>query len=159
MCIARLKNWLYTNHALQKSSNTKYLETDETIYVNDETHYEQWTFVWGVVSPDELLFDTANLYTLNDMDVCYNGDTGKYHLSVETAYRFSGYKEQVKYYEELLKKFTEYMKENEYPTKLPQRERTIVPICQLNADSIPELYVMFNIFVYGLRAVCEMEET
>lgn len=156
MALEKIKKWLYANRKIQPEYNEKYYTDTEKIYTpkNDENHFESWEFVWGIVSPDELLTDTANMYTLNDLDICYNKDTGKYHLSVETAYRFpDGYHGQAKYYDELLDRFAKYMKENGYDTSLPKPDRTIVPVCQLNANSISELYVMFKIFVEGFKVV------
>lgn len=121
---------------------------------NSDYYYGNIEFIWGVKSSDELFCKEANLYTMNDIDICFDHKDEKYILDIETAYYFeNGYKDQVKYYDSLLTKFTEYMEENNYNTSLSNISETITPICDLKANSIEELYIMFRIFVEGLKAV------
>ena len=121
-------------------------------YVDDEYNLGELKFIWGVTSWDNIIGGSANFYTMNDIDVYYNRDTEKYMLSIETAYHFRDKATEVLYLEDLLKEFTEFMQQNDYNTN----EEYLFDFNQLQiteANSIPELYTNFRVFVEGYKAL------
>ncbi len=72
-------------------------------------------FVWGVKSPDGISAQEATFYTMNDLDIIYDCESNEYLLGIETIYSFAeDSKGEIKYLENLLERFTEFMKENRY---------------------------------------------
>ena len=111
-------------------------------------------FIWGVKSSDDVSSGPANLYTMNDIDITYSKKTHLYSLGVETVYLFmDGKQGEVKYLNELLKKFTQFMIDNNYDINDPYNLRMDQPHVNMFAESIPELYTQFRIFVEGFKAV------
>lgn len=122
--------------------------------VEDEYNSGGIRFVWGVKSGDDLSQSEANLYTMNDIDICYDTQKEVYYLGVETIYSFTnGRKGQIAYYDRLLREFTKFMEDNEYDISVRDSEYIIDPIVVLEAKTITELYEMFRIFVEGFKAV------
>lgn len=122
--------------------------------VEDEYNSGGIRFVWGVKSGDDLSQSEANLYTMNDIDICYDTQKEVYYLGVETIYSFmNGRKGQVEYYNKLLNEFTKFMEDNEYDISIQDSEYIIDPFVVQEAKTITELYVMFRIFVKGFESV------
>lgn len=117
-----------------------------------------YKFIWGIKSPDCLSSETANLYSMNDIDLVCNTKTKKYLLGVESIYKFDSHKDEAKYLLNLLNYFTEFMKKNNYNTKDPYYCFAWAPEISTEADSISELYTMFRIFVEGYNVVYGGEE-
>ena len=83
----------------------------------NECETKDMKFVWGLQSYDDLSkSNTANLYTMNDIDLIYLKDEKKYVLGIETAYLFDNKSGEYKYVKYLLNKFTEFMGQNNYDT-------------------------------------------
>lgn len=121
---------------------------------DDEYHCNDIEFIWGVKSNDDLSGVAPNLYTMNDIDITYCHSTGLYSFGVETAYRFEfGKIGESKYLERLLNEFTKFMVENNYNTEDPYLFCMQQPVIHNFAESIPELYTNFRIFVEGYKAV------
>ena len=76
-------------------------------------------FIWGVKSWDDLSSaKSANLYTMNDIDLIYLKDENKYILGIETMFMFKEEKHKLNYLTGCLKAFTEFMKDNGYKGKM-----------------------------------------
>lgn len=67
-------------------------------------------FIWGVKSPMDLTESEPCLYTMNDIDICYDKKNKCYLLGVETGLMFKNKKEEYNYLKELLDKFSDYIK-------------------------------------------------
>ena len=130
--------------------NLKRKYKDYTPSKYDNGHYK---FIWGVKSDIDYSGVAPSLYSMNDIDICFDRDNQEYVLGIETAYWFEDRNGEIKYLEHLLKLFTEYMTENGYNTD----ERFIfwmsTPTTSLKAKTIPELYTNFKIFISGYKSV------
>ena len=119
-------------------------------YEHNEYNYFDLKFIWGEVSCDNLNGSEANLYTLNDIDIVYNRKTKKYMLGIETVYYFEDKREEVEYLEMLLVQLHKFMIENCYDTNY-EYSLWHSPHLITEADSIPELYTNFKLFVAGYK--------
>ena len=131
------------------------LEKNDYINVKET---ETLKYIWGVESWDNIgSGDGANLYTMNDLDVLYLKDEGKYMLSVETIYMFDNESSEYGYMRNLLDKFTDFMEQNEYDTT---HEFTLSEVftdginINTHFNSIEECYAAFKMFVNGF---CSLE--
>ena len=112
-------------------------------------------FFWGVKSLDDISAQEAACYTMNDLDIIYDRESNEYLLGIETIYSFAeGSKGEIKYLENLLERFTEFMEENRYIS-------TEDKLCLYHiesgepwrAETILDLYIRFKIFVNGYKSV------
>lgn len=111
-------------------------------------------FIWGVKSADDLTeYAEANLYTMNDFDITYDRKARKYLLGIETAYVFENKQAEVKYLVKLLRLFTDYMIQHSYDLNEEYDLWMVQPELNFKAESIPELYTQFKIFVAGYSAL------
>ena len=97
---------------------------------------------------------SENSLSMNNIDICYDEDTKKYMLGVETVYCFNNRTQDECYYlKDLLIKFTKYMIDNnlEIDTDVHLNEMYIEK--PMEANSISKLYTQFKIFVEGFCAV------
>jgi hypothetical protein len=121
----------------------------------DGTENSTMKHIWGLKSYDDLSSAPCGLMTMNDIDVTYLKDENKYVLSIETIYMFNGEHGKYRYMEELLNKFSEFMKENNYDTT---KEFELFEADSINInthfDSIEECYAAFKMFVNGF---CSLE--
>ena len=110
---------------------------------------EDYNFIWGIKSWNDLSGADACLYTMNDIDIVYDKKREVYMLGVETAYMFDNYASECEYLKDCLNAFAKYMDEN----KLNKNEHYILfmsnPCTSMEAKSIEELYTNFKIFVDG----------
>ena len=108
-------------------------------------------FIWGVVSHDDLHSSTPSFYSMNDIDICYNRDTHKFLLGIETIYQFNSFEDKSNYLKFLLTSFESYLKENHIfninydPHLLYIYNNGEMFI----GDNLTELYYKFKIFVGG----------
>lgn len=129
-------------------------------YIDDEYNCGSVKFIWGVTSTDEMCASKANLYSMNDIDLCYDRDTKLYMVGIETFYTFNSIDSQIKYYQELLDTFTKYMVENNYETigSIYACAR-IEMYSQISGDSIEDVYSIFKIYMMGyIKELKEREE-
>lgn len=110
------------------------------------------TFIWGVVSYDNLLSGEASFYTMNDIDIEFNSTTQKYSLSIETIYEFSSVEAEMNYLNSLLKAFTYYMDEHGYNTKIVPHLYQMFST-KFEASTIEELYAKFKAIVIGYQSL------
>lgn len=114
---------------------------------------DDFKFIWGIKSWDDLSGSDCNIMTMNDIDVTYDKKTKQYVLGVETAYVFTNIESECKYFRKCLNAFTEYMDK----TNLNKNESLQMwmgsPCTSLKADTIEELYTNFRIFVEGFCVV------
>lgn len=138
---------------------TAFMQRKYPDWEDNEYNCGDLKFIWGVKSPDDITSTSANIYTMNDIDVMYSRKSGLYMLSIETAYMFDdGKRGEVAYLCDLLDKFTEFMNKHNYSTNVNYALWMDVPHINMNAESIPELYTQFRIFVEGYKAVYGGEE-
>lgn len=122
---------------------------------DDECNCGTLKFIWGVKSWDCLSSADVCLYTMNDIDICYDRATRKYMLGVETAYMFKDKLEEVEYLDSLLSYFTKYMTDNNLSTEEPYFLWMGNPCTSMEAETIEELYTNFKLFVEGYKALYE----
>lgn len=119
-------------------------------WVNDNYNFEDIKFIWGIKSSDDISGSEANIWTMNDIEIDYDKSNKKYLLSFETIYHFdNGKRGEIKYLKRLLNAFTKYMIDNNYDIDEPLLFQLIQSGDFWTADSIPELYSKFKIFVNG----------
>lgn len=81
-------------------------------------HYEQekpnpyvsnnLVFIWGVKSRDDFTNNSANIFTMNDIDVVYDIGTQQYIIGVEEAYSFDTLKDKQIYFTKLFVLFEKW---------------------------------------------------
>ena len=131
----------------QYSKEEKYYETMDKKYGNCFLEDDDFKFIWGIKSWDDLSGSDCNMMTMNDIDIIYNKKTKMYSLEIETAYIFKDKMGECKYLSDCLKAFTEYMDKNNLDKNYPYMLSN--PCTEMRAETIEELYMNFNIFVKG----------
>lgn len=110
-------------------------------------------FIWGRKAWDDLTrFASANLFTMNDIDLIYLKNDNKYKISIETALIFEEEQYKMRYLQTCLKDFTKFMDENGYNTDVkPDWADVFSYGWNLNTefDSIEDCYAMFKLLVNG----------
>ena len=122
----------------------------------EENEYDcgDYKFIWGVKSPCGLCESPACLHTMNDIDIVYSRESKRYVLNIETAYWFNEREEDViAYLQSLLNNFTKFMDSQKYNKNCPYRFWMSQPSRIFEAETIPELYTNFKMFVEGYKAV------
>ncbi len=114
----------------------------------------RYKFIWGIKSLDDFSECEANIYTMNDIEICYDKKKKLYVLDIETEYIFNSIKDECQYLKNCLKAFESFMDSEGYDKNyefcIMNRPRT-----HLKAKSIEELYTNFRIFVTGYCALYE----
>lgn len=125
----------------EKYLNWKY-RNEYTDILND------YDFIWGVKSYDDLSESECNLYTMNDIDITYNKNEKKYFMSIETIYSFRDGKDgEKRYIKRLFDGFTKFMIDQGYDIN---QEIQIYDVftdgnnINTEYDSIEELYANFK---------------
>lgn len=127
----------------------KYNKKMEEKYGDCSLETDDFKFIWGIKSWDDLSGADACLYTMNDIDIIYDKKKKEYILGIETAYLFKTYNDECKYLSDCLKAFTKYMDDNGLNKNEPFRLFMNNPCTNMVANSIEELYTNFKIFVNG----------
>jgi len=129
-------------------------------YIDDEYNCGSVKFIWGVTATDEMCATKANIYSINDIDLCYDRDTKLYMVGIETIYMFKNISSEIKYYQGLLDTFTKYMVENNYNTDGSIYARASVRgYIQISGDSIEDVYSIFKIYMMGyIKELTERKE-
>ena len=140
-------DYFLTNRAWRKEE--KYIKEMDKEYGDYTLETDDFKFIWGIKSYDDLSCTDACLYTMNDIDIIYDKRKKKYELGIETAYLFKTYNDECKYLSDCLKAFTKYMDDNELNKNEPFRLFMSNPCTSMIANSIEELYTNFKIFVNG----------
>ena len=105
-------------------------------------------FIWGILSKDDISgAKQAGLYTMNDFDIIYWTEDNTYSFGVETIYDISK-QWQEEYLKNILNKFTDWMKANQYDTEYHLDYYQIFTNFDRSAN-IPELYAKFKLLVKG----------
>lgn len=125
------------NEAMDKKYGDCFIETDD------------WKFIWGITSWDDLSGHKANMYTMNDIDITYDKQKKEYMLGIETAYMFETYASACNYLRTCLDAFSKYMDANGLDKNKQYSLFMSNPCTSMVADSIEELYTNFKIFVNG----------
>ena len=125
-------------------------------YINDDLYpfeTDDYKFIWGLKSYDELCSGDCCLYTMNDIDIVYDKKHDKYKLGIETAFWFEDKNGECKYLLRLLDSFTKYMDDNGLDKNKPYEFWMSNLATSMSADTIEDLYTNFNIFVRGYLEV------
>ena len=138
---------LLTEIALKKEN--KYAEEMDKKYGDYALETDDYKFIWGVKSWDDLSGADASMFTMNDIDITYDKKKKVYMLGVETAYMFDTHEGECKYLQDCLKAFTKYMDDNGLNKNEPYRLFMNDLCTNMTAETIEELYVNFKIFVDG----------
>lgn len=117
--------------------------------MNDVNDLENYDFIWGIKSYDDLTNSPAGFYTLNDLEIIYDKTAGKYFLDIETLYDFeNGLEGQKEYLLNLLQKFKEWMEDHGRHTDC-KFDLRCSDYTAKEAFTLEELYTNFKIFVIG----------
>ena len=122
-----------------------------------ESHKHPVTFVWGVLSVNESIFEKPNCFSLNDIELFYNAHEKKYFFNINTIYMYDNPSAQYVYLKGLLNEFTKWMNENNYNTTVEfPLWRVFAKGIDINTrfDSIEEAYAAFKMMVNGF---CSLE--
>ena len=136
-----------TERAYKKEE--KYTEVMDKKYGDCGIETDDWKFIWGITSWDDLSGHEANMYTMNDIDITYDKQKKEYMLGVETAYMFETYNSACNYLKACLEAFTKYMDDNGLDKNKQYSLFMSNPCTSMVADSIEDLYTNFKIFVDG----------
>ena len=143
----KIKSWGYKSYCAKMKR--KYPDWED-----DEYNCGSLKFIWAVKSWDDLTGKDANINTMNDIEINYDRDTDEYVLSIETIYTFqNGQIGEAEYLDKLLSDFTKFMIQNDYNVDEPYDFYSANIIDTWRADSIPELYTQFRVFVEGYKAI------
>lgn len=119
----------------------------------EEDENDEIQFIWGIKSYDDLSGSECNLHTMNDIDIIYYKEEGKYGIGgIETIYMFKLEDGDKVYIKRLFDRLTEWMIENDYDIS---RELSLWDVfttgCNINSkfDTIEELYASFKFLVNG----------
>lgn len=144
--------WIYNQfYNFKDWIHSRYMKYKYSDWEDNEYNCGEIKFIWGIKSYDDLSEADACLYTMNDIDICYDRKEKVYILGVETAYLFEDKKAEVEYLERLLDKFTEFMEQNRYETHSSYCLFMSDLCTNCKAATIGELYTMFRIFVEGYK--------
>ena len=111
---------------------------------------DDFKFIWGIKSYDDLSSSNCNMMTMNDIDIVYYDKKKKlYCLGIETAYIFKDKQGECDYLKGLLNAFTNYMDKNGLNKNEPYMLLFSNPCTDTSAKTIEELYTNFRIFVEG----------
>ena len=136
-----------TERAYKKEN--KYAEEMDKKYGNCALETDDYKFIWGVKSWDDLSGAEACMYTMNDIDIVYDKKKKVYMLGIETAYMFKTHADECEYLKDCLKAFAKYMDDNGLNKNEPYRLWMSDPCTSMEAETIEELYINFKIFVSG----------
>lgn len=148
--------WYNSKYELEQG----YLRYKYPDYVDNEYNCGSVKFIWGIVSSDEMCTSKANLYSMNDIDLCYDRDTKKYMVGIEIIYQFKNIDSEIHYYQRLLDVFTKYMIENNYRTAGSIYAcANIKMYSQISGESIEDVYSIFKIYMLGyIKELTERKE-
>lgn len=111
---------------------------------------EQIEVVWGKLAGDDLSgARKATLYTMNDIDLCFHKDIGKYTVDIETIYDFDTAVDKAAYLQGLLRAFTGWMEEQGYATDRQLSLRQAFGPQDGHYSTIEEAYMDFRLRVLG----------
>lgn len=142
----QIDNW-HTERAYRKEE--KYNNAMDRKYGDCCIETDDWKFIWGIKSWDDLSGRDANMYTMNDIDITYDKQKKEYMLGVETAYIFETYASACDYFRSCLNAFSKYMDDAGLKKNKPCNLSMSDPCTIMVADSIEDLYTNFKIFVDG----------
>lgn len=139
----------YLKSVISYKKQEKYDDAMDRKYGDYALEDDDFKFIWGIKSWDDLSGVDANIYTMNDIDIVYDKRKKEYLLGVETAYCFKDYESECSYLKDCLKAFTKYMDDNKLDKNQKYQLFMANPGIKTVAKSIEELYINFKIFVNG----------
>ena len=126
---------------------------DKTVAKYGCCENDNYKLLFGIISTDDLSVSrSANLYTMNDIDLLYDKEANKYLLSIETIFYFKNKSGYINYLKFLLDEMTKFMVDNGYDINYK------ISMCELfsdgimgncEGDSVEECYAKFRILVDG----------
>lgn len=152
-----IKHIVYMISSIQSDISYKKYEKDcelmDEKYGDYALEDDDFKFIWGIKSWDDLSCSDCNMMTMNDIDVTYDKHTKEYILGVETGYVFTDTDSECKYLRGCLDAFTSYMDKANLNKNTSLMMWMGNPCTSLKADTIEELYTNFRIFVEGFCTV------
>lgn len=150
LCRIEIIDDFFTERALKKyDKDCREMDRKYGNYMLEDDDYK---FIWGVKSWDDLSGKDVSMYTMNDIDLIYNKKEKRYEFDVETAYMFETYEAECQYLKDCLNAFTKYMNNNGLNTNEQFMLFMNDTCCSMKADTIEELYTNFKVFVDGFCA-------
>ncbi len=136
----------------------RYYEKMEKKYGDYSLENDDVKFIFGVLGMWPEPSDKPNLFTMNDLDICYDKKKQTYDLGIELFIGFEtpdGHRNHLNY---LLEKFTDFMKSEGYDTdncKYSWRDFFYVGEMSsgLSGKTLEEVYWKFKMMVLGINAL------
>lgn len=124
-------------------------------HIDTPTQIGSYKFIWGIKSRDDLTESEPNLYTMNDLDVCYDEATNVYTLGIETIYQFENRAAKDRYLATLLTGFYDYLVCNRlFDVSFDPINLYVYNDGKLfEAPTLTELYYKFKLFVNGFMSI------
>lgn len=155
----RFRKWQLKRKTAKEEKRLRKLYPD---YCENEFDAGSLKFIWGVMDTDNIIHQSYQYpcaLTMNDIEIFYDREAKEYTLGLETAYGFiDGKHGEIKHLEHLLDCFKEYMQQNNFDTEYEYRFFLSKPYNLFKAETIPELYTSFRIFVEGYKALYREHE-
>lgn len=107
-------------------------------------------FIWGILSPDQNEYSQPNIYSDNMFEIIYSRNLKQYYIAIKTDCNFPSAAIKALYLNKLLDKFKQFMIDNGYDLNY-EFDFSSAPTVMCMAESIPELYTQFKIFVEGYK--------
>lgn len=127
----------------------RYFKEMDKKYGDCTLETDDFKFIWGVKSWDDLTGHNVSMYTMNYIDITYDKKNKVYMLGIETAYIFETHEAECDYLKDCLNAFTKYMDDNRLRKDKPYRLFMSDPCTSMTAETIEDLYTNFKIFVNG----------
>ena len=140
-------DYLITERAWRKAA--QYTKKLDEKYGDSSLETDEYKFIWGIKSYDDLSNHDVCLHTMNDIDIIYDKTKKEYMLGVETAYVFENYAAKCEYLKDCLRAFTKYMDDNNLDKNKPYELFMSNACTDMTAETIEDLYTNFKIFVDG----------
>lgn len=107
-------------------------------------------FIYGIKSDDDFSGSEANLFTMNDLDICLDKETNKYHIGLETIYYFENVEDSKNYLKSLLSQLEKWMIDNNYNINTKVHFIDFYTTNKLDGfDSIEEAYAYLKLLING----------
>ena len=131
-------------------------QEDEKIMQEWENSLNNMEFIWGIKSINNVDCECC-IHTLNDFEIIYFKDIGKYKMSLETNHDFDTEDDAREYIKHICSQFTKWMTDNNYDTNRELQEILFLKgfngFEDIEYDNIEDLYATFKFYVECLMEV------